>query len=76
MSDASASHRFSAYSNLESRSHAHSVPDATDFMDAAVLFAERWASTDGEVSVTVVDCDTGEQQCFHIDLGSGEAAPC
>jgi hypothetical protein len=68
--------RFSAYANDESRSQAHLLPDATGFLDAAVMFAERWTSTHGEVSVTVVACDTGEQQCFRIDLDAGEVAPC
>ena len=67
---------FSAYCTDESRGRAHAVPEATDFLDAAITFAERWSSDHGEVSVTVVDCDTGEQQCFRIDLDAGEAAPC
>jgi hypothetical protein len=68
--------RFSAHCTDESRVHAHSVPEATGFLDAAVTFAERWSSGVGEVSVTVTDCDTGEQQCFRIDLEAGEARPC
>jgi len=24
----------------------------------------------------VEDCETGEQQCFRVDLGSGDAEPC
>lgn len=68
--------RFTAYANDDSRSRAHAVPEATGFLDAAVLFAERWHAAEGEVSVTVVDCETGERQCFRIDLDAGEANPC
>jgi len=68
--------RFSAYATDETRCRAHTVSEAADFVGAAIAFAERWGAVDGEVSVTVVDCDTGEQQCFHIDLATGETAPC
>jgi len=68
--------RFSAYSTDETRCRAHAVADAADFVEAAIAFAERWGSGEGEVSVTVVDCDTGEQQCFQIDLATGETGPC
>jgi hypothetical protein len=68
--------RFSAHCTDEARVHAHAVPEAASFLDAAVMFAERWTSGEDEVSVTVVDCETGEQQCFRIDLDSGDAKPC
>lgn len=71
-----ASHTYSAHCTNEARVHAHAVPEATSFLDAAVIFAERWSSGDGEVSVTVTECETGESQCFRIDLDAGEAAPC
>ena len=68
--------RFLAYADDESRAKAHPVPEAEGFLDAAVIFAESWASAHGEISVTVVDCETGERRCFRIDLESGEAGPC
>jgi hypothetical protein len=57
----------------------HLVPEAASFVEAAVMFAEHWhptASDDGAVSVTVVDCDSGEQHCFTIDIDSGDVEPC
>lgn len=71
-----AARSFSAHCTDEARAHAHAVPEATSFLEAAVIFAERWSSGDGEVSVTVTDCETGERQCFRIDLDAGEIAPC
>jgi len=67
--------RFAAYCNEESRCSVHAVPDAESFVDAAVLFAERWAG-DGEVSITVMDRETGERRCFHIDLTAAEVGSC
>ena len=29
-----------------------------------------------EAALLVEDCETGERQCFRIDLGTGEAGPC
>jgi hypothetical protein len=60
------------------RAHAHPVPDAETPLEAALLFVERWAALDGaeEVAVTVIDCETGREQCFRIDLGSHTAGPC
>lgn len=71
--------RFEAYATQDARHMTHPVPDAANFLEAAVLFAERWthaSSGEAEVSVTVVDRDTGERHCFRIDLDSEEARPC
>lgn len=70
------SHRFLAYANDESRGKVHPVPGAEGFLDAAVIFAESLACDNGELAVTVVDRETGEQHCFRIDLDSGEAGAC
>ena len=70
------SRRFLAYCNEEARCSAHPIEHADGFLDAAVQFTERWASGDGEVSVTVVDCETGEQHCFRVDLDTGHAGAC
>ncbi len=69
-------HAFLAHCTGDACAHVHALPDAESFLDAAVLFAERWSSGEGEVSVTVTDRETGEQQCFRIDLEAGEVAPC
>ena len=69
-------HTFLAHCTDEAAAHAHAVPEAASFLDAAGIFAERWNAGHGEVSVTVTDGETGERQCFRIDLESGEASPC
>lgn len=60
--------------------HAHLIADAGSFVEAAVLYAERWHPTTAQgeplVAVTVIDASNGEQHCFAIDLDTGEAGPC
>jgi uncharacterized protein DUF5961 len=61
------------------RAQGHIVADAEDFHDAALAYVERWspAPDDGEeVSLIVCECETGHEQCFRIDLGTGDAEPC
>jgi hypothetical protein len=69
---------FTARATGDTRAHAHPVPDADSALEAALLFIERWLpeSVEGEVSVTVVDGETGHQQCFRIDLDDGSSQPC
>ncbi len=53
--------------------------DGLTFEDAALHYlAERHidASPDGDVALIVEDCQTGERQCFRVDLATGETAPC
>jgi hypothetical protein len=73
---------------LQRRFSVHGVEDAParallvegrNFEDAALSFVEhQHLEQDGDqaVSLLVEDCDTGERQCFRIDLATGEAAPC
>jgi hypothetical protein len=70
--------RFLVRATSEPRAHAHPAPDARSPEDAALLFVERWlpAAEDGEVSVAVVDCERGVEQCFRIHLEDGSIAPC
>lgn len=70
--------RYYAHARDEGRHRKHLVPQATSLQEAALIFAEHWTASDpaAEVSIIVEDADTGEQQCFMIDLGSGEAEPC
>lgn len=51
---------------------------AQTFEGAALAFAEaHHPQHDGDdVSLMVEDCETGERQCFRIDLATGETAPC
>lgn len=52
--------------------------EAATFEDAALSFLEAHHpdAAGDEVSLLVEDCETGERQCFRIDLASGETAPC
>ena len=73
-----AMHRYYAHAREEERGRAHPVPGAVSLQDAALRFAEHWTGADGggEVRVIARDGDTGEERCFCIDLGGGEAEPC
>lgn len=56
----------------------HSIEGLT-FQEAALTFVEHWfppTGADDAISVVVVDQESGQQQCFRIDLDSGDAAPC
>ena len=44
--------------------------DATDFLQAALTFAETCAAAVGTVKVCVTDTTTGETQCFALDLAA------
>ena len=69
--------RFSVHGAEETPSRGHLV-EGVSFEDAALHFVEhRHPLADGdEVSAFVEDCETGERQCFRIDLETGEAGPC
>ena len=50
---------------------------ARSFEDAALTFLETHHPPDfSEVSLLVEDCETGERQCFRVDLESGATEPC
>lgn len=70
--------RFAIHSHAAASSRAQLIEGA-GFADAAIRFVEEFhpaADAGDAVSLTVEDCDTGERQCFTIDLASGEAEPC
>ena len=69
--------RFSVHGAEETPSRAHLV-EGVSFEDAALHFVgDLHPHGDGdEVSLFVEDCETGERQCFRIDLQTGEAGPC
>ncbi len=55
------------------------IIEEAGFEAAALAFVETWhppADMRGEVSVIVTDQDSGKQQCFRIDLETGEAGAC
>ncbi len=50
---------------------ATSAIDASDFLQAALLFAETCADHDGdELRIAVSDAETGETHCFTLPLAS------
>ena len=58
--------------------HGHSV-EARSFEAAAMAFVEDWSppvDADGDVSVIVRDAEDGHEQCFTVDLDSGQAGAC
>lgn len=55
--------------------HCRAVTGA-GFEDAALTFADDLHREDEAVRVIVIDSADGRRQCFHIDLGAGEAEPC
>lgn len=77
MDDVKAPRRFSVHGAEEAPSRAHLVEGAS-FEDAALTFAEhQHPQEDGEaLALLVEDCETGERQCFRIDLETGQAGAC
>jgi hypothetical protein len=74
-----ASGRFYAYATNEGPCSGHKVQDADTFTEAAIGFLECWGPGDEaaeEVSVTVIDCETGEEQCFRIAVATGAMRAC
>jgi len=70
--------RFSVHASDDAPGRSHTVEERS-FEAAALRFcAEQHPHADlfGEAAVMVEDCETGERQCFRIDLGSGDAEPC
>ncbi len=78
MSAADPNRRFSVHGADEAPSRAALVKGLT-FEDAALQFLDDRhleAAADDAISLMVEDCETGERQCFRIDLSTGETAPC
>ena len=70
--------RYCVHGVAESASRGHVVEEAS-FEAAALACVEDHhpVGDHGEdVSLYVEDLDSGERQCFRIDLETGEAAPC
>jgi hypothetical protein len=69
---------FQVYAAHDGRNHSHDV-EGRSYEDAALAFVEEWrpaADAEGEVQIIVRDADSGREQCFRIDLFSGDAEPC
>ncbi|MDP3853408.1 DUF5961 family protein [Phenylobacterium sp.] len=76
--ESSPARRFSAHGAHEHRNQTHDV-FGVSFEDAAFDFIDRWRPVpdeDGEIQVQLTDCETGERQCFRVDLESGESGFC
>ncbi|MDB5462430.1 MAG: hypothetical protein JWP23_819 [Phenylobacterium sp.] len=69
--------RFSVHGAEENPSRARLV-EGVSFEDAALHFLEdrHIGAAADEVSLLVEDCESGERQCFRVDLSTGETAPC
>lgn len=70
--------RFEAHTADEDRKATHEVYGES-FEDAAFAFIERWrptADVHGEIQVQLTDCESGERQCFRLDLVGGQAGLC
>lgn len=78
MTDISRQRRFCVHGLAGPASRAHIVRGRS-FEDAALRFVgdhHPLADADREVSLYVEDLETGERQCFRIDLETGDAGPC
>lgn len=73
-----AQHRYFAYAEGVGRAHGH-VIEAPSFEAAAVGYTEIYAppvDADDEIRVFVAEMEGGQEHCFVIDLGDGQAEPC
>lgn len=78
MSTAAAGRRFAIHGHEQAGSRAHLI-EGRGFEDAALRFVEEHhpaPDAHDAVSLIVEDCETGERQCFTVDLATGETAPC
>ncbi|THD79438.1 MAG: hypothetical protein E7812_10250 [Phenylobacterium sp.] len=70
---------FSVHGVEEAPSRSRRV-EAINFQDAALAFLDAYHAepeAEGEeLSLMIEDCETGERQCFRIDVATGDAAPC
>ena len=68
---------FSVHGRDEAPSRGRRV-EALNFQDAALAFLDAYhPEAEGpELAVMVEDCETGERQCFCVDLERGDAEPC
>ncbi|WP_374577198.1 DUF5961 family protein [Phenylobacterium sp. J367] len=70
--------RFTVHGTGESPGRGWPV-EGVSFEDAALHYVEDVhpaPDPEGEVQLLVEDCESGERQCFRIDLLTGETAPC
>lgn len=76
MSDLIALRQFSVHGRHEDRHHAKLVMEQS-FEAAAVAWVDdAHFAGELEISVIVLDVESGHEHCFRIDVDTGEAAPC
>ena len=68
---------FSVHGVADAPSRSQRV-EAINFQDAALAYLETHHPQDDaeQVSLMIEDCETGERQCFRVDVASGDTAPC
>jgi len=70
--------RFRVHARHQDRHHARTISEPS-FEAAAVAYVEDHplaVDDDNELSVVVVDVDTGHEHCFRVDLVTGATQPC
>lgn len=70
--------RYFAYADGVGRAHGH-VVEAQSYEAAAVGYTELYAppvDSDGDVRIFVTGLVDGQEHCFVVDLGDGQAEPC
>lgn len=71
-------HRYFAYADAIGRAQGH-VVEAASYEAAAIGYTEIYAPPvdgDNEIRIFVTNLDEGEEHCFVVDLGDGQAEPC
>ena len=71
-------HRYFAYADALGRGHGH-VLEAPSYEAAAVGYTELYSppvDADSEIRIFVTNLDEGEEHCFVVDVGDGQAEPC
>ena len=69
-------HRYAAHLRSEGPHARQWIAEADSFIDAAVRFAETAHVDHGELSVEVMDCESGKQRCFVVNLETGDVGSC
>jgi len=67
--------QFSVHARHLDRHHAR-ILEEKSFEAAAVAYVEDLHPSLEEISIIVREVETGHEHCFHIDLDTGETAPC
>ena len=69
-------HRYAAHLQSEGPHARQWIAEADSFIDAAVRFAETAHADHGELSIEVMDCESGKHRCFLVNLETGDVSSC